>query len=411
MFRISELDYIEYFSNPEKATKDLIAAIKAHLAQVREEEERRREEERKKKEIEQKREEEEKRKLEENQRRFCEEQQRLMDRIKLECTALNNEESKLVLDRQNLLIRVETVVDKEQRKELQSLVESSSPIGKKYETQLLLANEQAENEKKQKELLAQNLASIQKDMEVTKKKCSGYSEKGALNKKTNLIVWCGILLFGIFLGLLFAKVTDSVPSDTNVIVSDSTSTETDSIHQDSVQQLIGIQVESSDIKNERTESTHITQNVKDTIMKNDAEDNSVVFRKYYKEATENWNSGAQYNLANCYYDGKGVEKNLSEAYRWFNESARQGNASAQKKLGDMIFGGEGGITKDPSQAVDWYNKAAKNGNADAMYKLGYCYENGIGIGKDNEKAKEWYQKAANKGHREASSQLKKLSNM
>ena len=64
-FRIFGLDYIEYYSNPEKATKDLIAAIKTHLAQVKEDEERRLEVERQKREAERQREEDAIRKQEE----------------------------------------------------------------------------------------------------------------------------------------------------------------------------------------------------------------------------------------------------------------------------------------------------------------------------------------------------------
>ena len=37
LFRIADLDYIEYYVNPEKAINDLIEAIKKHLEQLREE--------------------------------------------------------------------------------------------------------------------------------------------------------------------------------------------------------------------------------------------------------------------------------------------------------------------------------------------------------------------------------------
>lgn len=41
---------------------------------------------------------------------------------------------------------------------------------------------------------------------------------------------------------------------------------------------------------------------------------------------------AQYNLALCYEYGKGVEKNKSEAIKWYRKSAEQGLSDAKKAL-------------------------------------------------------------------------------
>ena len=38
---------------------------------------------------------------------------------------------------------------------------------------------------------------------------------------------------------------------------------------------------------------------------------------------------SQYNLANCYFEGIGTEKNLEEALEWYQEASDQGNANAQ----------------------------------------------------------------------------------
>src|SRR5436305_6550150 len=66
------------------------------------------------------------------------------------------------------------------------------------------------------------------------------------------------------------------------------------------------------------------------------------------------------NLAKCYENGEGTEKNLKKAFYW-------------------------------------YQKAAKNGNKNAMNNLAICYENGEGTEKNLEKAFYWYQKAAENG--------------
>lgn len=50
---------------------------------------------------------------------------------------------------------------------------------------------------------------------------------------------------------------------------------------------------------------------------------------------------AQVEVAECYYDGKGVEKSYTEAVKWFRKAAEQGNASAQKNLADCYYNGFG----------------------------------------------------------------------
>ena len=42
---------------------------------------------------------------------------------------------------------------------------------------------------------------------------------------------------------------------------------------------------------------------------------------------------AQCDLGGCYYDGYGVEKDLSEAVKWYRKAADQGLADAQCMLG------------------------------------------------------------------------------
>jgi TPR repeat protein len=43
----------------------------------------------------------------------------------------------------------------------------------------------------------------------------------------------------------------------------------------------------------------------------------------------------QYNLALCYWDGEGVEKDFKQAIKWFKKAANQGDTEAQKDLDDL----------------------------------------------------------------------------
>ncbi|EXX74383.1 uncharacterized protein OCT59_015262 [Rhizophagus irregularis] len=77
----------------------------------------------------------------------------------------------------------------------------------------------------------------------------------------------------------------------------------------------------------------------------------------FEKSTENGDQEAMFNLANCYKNGKGTEKNLIKALHWFE-------------------------------------KAAEKDHIDAMFNSAVCYRNGEGTEKNFEKAFHWYHKAA-----------------
>ena len=54
--------------------------------------------------------------------------------------------------------------------------------------------------------------------------------------------------------------------------------------------------------------------------------------KLYKEAAEQGNEKAQFNLARCYAIGEGVEKDLKEAEYWFRKAAERGLEQAKAAL-------------------------------------------------------------------------------
>lgn len=133
LFRIADLNYIEYYTNPQKGVEDMIKSIKAYLEELAAFEKRKIDEENKKKELERKRDEEKKRQKEQEEKRRIEEQQRLVSEIRLSCTTLNNEEAKLELSRENLLLKTEKVLDNEQRTALLDLINNGGIIHKKHQ--------------------------------------------------------------------------------------------------------------------------------------------------------------------------------------------------------------------------------------------------------------------------------------
>ena len=66
-----------------------------------------------------------------------------------------------------------------------------------------------------------------------------------------------------------------------------------------------------------------------------------------------------------YANGRGVEKDETEAAIWYRKAAEQGNATAQLMLGSMYANGRG-VKKHKLAAIKWYRKAAEQGNVEAM---------------------------------------------
>ena len=60
------------------------------------------------------------------------------------------------------------------------------------------------------------------------------------------------------------------------------------------------------------------------------------FEQELRQAAEQGDAGAQYQLARCYREGLGVEmdmkQNLREAAKWYRKAAGQGHAQAQQEL-------------------------------------------------------------------------------
>ncbi len=86
-----------------------------------------------------------------------------------------------------------------------------------------------------------------------------------------------------------------------------------------------------------------------------------------------------------------------EASKLYYRYAREGNARAQKMVGDEYSSGLDGHYAF-KEAFYKYQQAAEKGYTPAIFTLGYCYELGEGVSRDWQQAVEWYQKAANFGH-------------
>ena len=146
------------------------------------------------------------------------------------------------------------------------------------------------------------------------------------------------------------------------------------------------------------------------------------FRLFEESAREGYIL-AMNNLANCYYNGEGTERDYHKAFYWYGQAAKKGNATAQCSVGECYYYGNG-VSRDLSEAVRWFQASADQGYANAQYHLGLCYnkghgvfrdtrlciycncyDHGFGVDKDHEKALYWWQRAANQGYAKAQEKL------
>ena len=115
--------------------------------------------------------------------------------------------------------------------------------------------------------------------------------------------------------------------------------------------------------------------------------------KWYKKSAGNGCVQAQCELGSCYENGKGTEKNLADAFKWYLKAAENGDAHGQCCVAKMFEDGQG-VTKDEAKAFYWYKKAAENGNGWGQHEVGCCYECGKGTEKNLSEAFKWYLKSA-----------------
>jgi len=130
------------------------------------------------------------------------------------------------------------------------------------------------------------------------------------------------------------------------------------------------------------------------------EENARKAAEYYRRAAEQGHADAMCELARCFEEGRGVSQNTNRAYEWYQKALDGGKTDVEKDLARVMnllgvsYHEGAGVKRDYEKAVEWFQKAADLGNKDAMNNLGKCYYYGRGVEQDMKLANEWYDKAA-----------------
>ncbi|HPQ50531.1 MAG TPA: tetratricopeptide repeat protein, partial [Alphaproteobacteria bacterium] len=94
-----------------------------------------------------------------------------------------------------------------------------------------------------------------------------------------------------------------------------------------------------------------------------------------QQSADDGDAEAQYELAERYFHGNGVEKDDGQAFEWFKQAANQELAKAQHALGLCYFYGIG-VEKNKEIAFEWCEKASRQNFAMASYNCGVMQESG-----------------------------------
>lgn len=116
----------------------------------------------------------------------------------------------------------------------------------------------------------------------------------------------------------------------------------------------------------------------------------------FQKAAEKGNAEAEYNIADLYLNGLGVEEDHETSAEWLKKSAEKDYPEAQNMLAVMYYGGVG-VPQDYEKAAKWAKRSAAYDMVDAQYVLASLYADGKGVPQDFNKAAELLLKVEKKG--------------
>ncbi|KAL7091751.1 hypothetical protein ACP275_12G123400 [Erythranthe tilingii] len=124
-------------------------------------------------------------------------------------------------------------------------------------------------------------------------------------------------------------------------------------------------------------------------------ENAVV---WYRRAAELGDTAGQCNLAISFLQAN--PSNTKEAIEWLYKASVSGHVRAQYQLALCLHQGRG-VEQNSQGAARWYSRAAQGGYVRAMYNTSLCYSLGEGVWQSHVLARKWMKRAADRGHSRA----------
>ena len=129
---------------------------------------------------------------------------------------------------------------------------------------------------------------------------------------------------------------------------------------------------------------------------------------HFMKAAEDGLPAAQMKVGIAYYQGRGVERDVSKAETWLRKAAQGGEVEATALVGDINLQGDG-TTPNFLEAHSWYRRAAQSGHTGAAVTLAQLVYNGMGCAADPAEAKKLLEFAASGGNAAAKKLLQSLT--
>ncbi|EEF34477.1 F-box protein At1g70590 isoform X2 [Ricinus communis] len=118
----------------------------------------------------------------------------------------------------------------------------------------------------------------------------------------------------------------------------------------------------------------------------------------YLKAAELGDPAGQCNLGIYYVQVEPPKP--KEAIKWLLQASNAGHVRAQYQLALCLHQGRG-VDHNLQEAAKWYLKAAAGGYVRAMYNVALCYSVGEGLAQSYRQARKWMKRAADRGHSKA----------
>ncbi len=126
--------------------------------------------------------------------------------------------------------------------------------------------------------------------------------------------------------------------------------------------------------------------------------------EWFLKAANNNLAPAQFSVGMMFENGKGVDINFAKAKQYYRRAAEQGNLMSIYRLAMMNAAPSNPSLKPDFEAsLKWFNIAANAGLVDAQYNLAVLYEKGQGAKSDLVEAYKWYSLAQKEGDKQAAS--------
>ena len=109
---------------------------------------------------------------------------------------------------------------------------------------------------------------------------------------------------------------------------------------------------------------------------------------------------SQYRLGVIFNDGKFLERDYTQAAKWYALAANQGHVKAQLYLGLLFQNGQG-VKQNFEKAAKCYSRAAEQGDSKAQYYLGLLYLAGKGVQQNDDEAQKFFRLSAMQGNQDA----------